>query len=117
MEREINTESAVNQSIFEINKLIRANSEAIVANAHRQTDILAAQTNLYKNTLLLVAVNLVIGLGILITAFISYSDKQEIATLHLQLRDRDEQVRLLQNRSDPSLNDSHLPVTANDAKK
>lgn len=117
MEREINTESAVNQSIFEITKLVRANSEEIVANAHRQTDILAAQTNLYKNTLLLVAVNLVIGLGIIITAFISFSDKQEIATLHTQLRDRDEQIRSLQNRSDSTSNDSHLPVIVSDARK
>src|SRR5437879_8201065 len=96
MEEENNLATRISQSIVETNKLVKANSEAIVANAHQQTDILEVQTNLYRNTLLLVGINLVIGLGILITTFISYSDKQEIATLHSQLRDREEQIRLLQ---------------------
>ncbi|MDB5141610.1 MAG: hypothetical protein JWQ66_323 [Mucilaginibacter sp.] len=110
MEKENNQLSEVTQSIIETHKLMKANNEATVANAHRQTDILEVQTNLYRNTLLLVGVNLIIGLGILITTFISYTDKKEIATLHAQLRDRDEQIRMLQTKANPAPGDGHTPM-------
>jgi hypothetical protein len=110
MEKENNQLSEVTQSIIETHKLVKANNEATVANAHRQTDILEIQTNLYRNTLLLVGVNLIIGLGILITTFISYTDKKEIATLHAQLRDRDEQIRILQTKTNPVPGNDHTPA-------
>jgi len=119
MEKENDLTTAISQSVIESNKLVKSINETIAANAHRQTDILEGQTNLYRNTLLLVGVNLIIGLGILITTFISYSDKQEIATLHAQLRDRDEQIRILQiPKPNSSLStNEHPPTSATGEKK
>jgi hypothetical protein len=118
MEKENNAGAAISQYIIETNKLVQTSNDAMIANAHRQTDILEVQTNLYRNTLLLVGVNLIIGLGILITTFISYSDKKEIATLHAQLRDREEQIRILQTAKPSSLPiDDHLSTTTGDKKK
>lgn len=109
-ERENNTLYAINQSIIATNKSVKASNEAIIATANRQLEILESQTNLYRNTLLLVGVNLLIGLGILITSFISYSDKKEIATLHVQLKDRDDALRTLLLKKTNALPDETSPA-------
>ena len=96
MEKENILTPSINESIIATNKSVKESNEAIMANANRQIEILESQTNLYRNTLLLIGVNLIIGFGILVLAFISYSDKQEIATLNVQLRNREDQIRTLQ---------------------
>ena len=98
MEKENGLTPSINESIIATNKSVKESNEAIMANANRQIEILESQTNLYRNTLLLIAVNLVIGLGILIMAFISYSDKQEIATLQVQLRNQENTIRAFQTQ-------------------
>ncbi len=112
MEKENKLISELGQSIIETNKLVKANSESLLANAFRQTDIFEAQTNLYRTMLLLISVNLIIGLGILITTFITYSDKQEIATLHAQLRDKDQQIQLLQTKTNTVPDNDHTPASS-----
>jgi hypothetical protein len=112
MEKENKLISELGQSIIETNKLVKANSESLLANAFRQTDIFEAQTNLYRTMLLLISVNLIIGLGILITTFITYSDKQEIATLHAQLRDKDQQIQLLQTKANTLPGNDHTPASS-----
>jgi hypothetical protein len=96
MEKENSPTPSINESIIATNKSVKESNEAIMANANRQIEILESQTNLYRNTLLLIGVNLIIGFGILVLAFISYSDKQEIATLHVLLRSREDEIRTLQ---------------------
>ena len=116
MEKENKLITELGQSILDTNKLVKANSESLLANAFRQTDIFEAQTNLYRTMLLLIAVNLIIGLGILITTFITYSDKQEIATLHTQLRDKDQQIQLLQTKAGTPTGNDHASAKTDTSK-
>ena len=111
MEKENNLAFVLSQSILETNKSVKASNESLVANALRQTDIFEAQTILYRNTLILLGINMMIGFGILVATFITYLDKKEIATLHTQLRDRDEQIRLLQTKGNPP-SENYQPAAA-----
>jgi hypothetical protein len=118
MEKENKLTPSINESIIATNKSVKESNEAIMANANRQIEILESQTNLYRNTLLLIGVNLIIGFGILILAFISYSDKQEIATLNVQLRSREDEIRTLQlqQKHKQKTTDSLTTVIADEKK-
>lgn len=99
-----------NKSIITTNSSVKTTNEAIVTNQERQS-------NFYIITLILTAINLMVGGGILYATLTSNSDKQEIETLRTQIVNQHKELKLLQSlKADTIRYVLHYPKSKN-AKK
>jgi len=120
--------TATNKSIANINKrmlehasaqekimLMQANfSEQQVGIMNQQTTLITTQTNVYRYTLILTGVSVLLTILLLIITIKSNSEKELISTQRMQLRDRDTEIKRLQFlKSDTVHYVLHYPLSKN----
>ena len=122
----------VSQSAIDVNKSIQKANEAMIDNAKiqtginqqmatnsfTQTTIFGNQTRLYRNTLILTAINIILGGGILYSALKSNADKLVIERLNNQVISQNKEIKQLQLiKSDTIRYVLHYPKFKNSSKK
>ena len=95
---------ATNGALQNTNTLMLNHAERQIAIMDNQTTLVRRQNRLYRVTLYLTGINLLIGIGILYSTLTSNADKQEIERLRVQVSDREKMIQLLHTlKSDTSL--------------
>jgi hypothetical protein len=93
-------------------------TEQQVTLIEQQVTLISTQNNLYKNTLILAGINIVIGLIILWVTINSNADKLSIISLQSQLKEQNKEIKQLQLlKSDTVHYVLHYPQLKSNVKK